>query len=133
MTHFIIPAKTYVALGVTAVFDLLAMITSEQMATWFQIGTLLGIAAVAFMNRIDARKSLVITTKTAEVTEAIHALSNSAMLAQLRIVWLQAKRISEMTKQQVDMDIAAEAEKAYLEHEKKQSAIDAGKTGHVGI
>lgn len=124
MTHLLVPAKTTVVLGIAAALDFLAIITSDQIATWFQIGTLLGIAAVAFMNRLDARKSLAITTKTAQVTDQIHTLSNSAMSAQLRIVWLQARRIADMTKEKVDIDIATEAERAYNEHQAKQAKVD---------
>jgi len=132
MTQLIVPAKSWAVLAITAVLDVLAMITSEQLATWFQLGTLLGICAVAFLNQINASKSLKVAAKTAEVTDKIHTLSNSSMQAQLRIVWLQAKRIAEMTKAKVDIDIASEAEKAYLDHQAKQAVVDSGDTGHTG-
>jgi len=83
-----------------------------------QLGTLFGIAYVAFKNR-----------QSAMVVKEIHTLSNSAMAAQLRIVWLQAKRISELTKAQPDLDIANEAERVYLDHQAKQSLVDSEKPG----
>jgi len=135
MIHFIAHSKIPIVLSVTGLLDFLAMITTEQVSTWFQLGTLLGIAVVGFLNRLDARKVLALaadtarmTAKTSDTTDKIHALSNSSMAAQLRIVWLQANRIAEMTKSKADVDIASEAKLAYDEHQKKQAMVDADTT-----
>lgn len=86
-----------------------------------QLGTLAGIAYVAFKNQ-----------QSAKVVKEIHTLSNSNMAAQLRIVWLQAKRIADLTKTAPDLDIAKEAERIYLDHVAKQALIDSGKSGTPG-
>ena len=122
MTHHILITKSDAILATTGLLNFVAMLTSEQISTWFQFGTMLGIVVIAFMNRMDSR----ILKQTADTTDKIHTLSNSSMGAQLRIVMLQAKRIAEMTKAQPDLDIAGEAERAYQQHQEKQAVVDAG-------
>jgi len=74
-----------------------------------QVGTLLAVAATAFMNRWHAQK-------TEKITGQIHTLVNSNMEVQLRVNWLQARRIADLTKLPSDISLADEAEKLYNQH-----------------
>jgi hypothetical protein len=130
----VLHAKTAALAGIAGT-NLMAMVTTEHISSAFQFGTMLGIVLLAFMQRMDARKALALaiatkatTDQTRDTTDKIHVLSNSAMEAQLRIVWLQAKRIADMTKKKADRDVATEAEKLYNEHVLKQKAVDAQKS-----
>ena len=87
MTHHIFITKTGVTIAATGLLNLGAMIAREDISTYLQFGTMLGLIYLGF-----------VSAKTAKTTNQIHVLSNSNMEAQLRIVMLQAKRISEMTK-----------------------------------
>jgi len=115
MTHHIFITKTGVTIAATGLLNLGAMIAREDISTYLQFGTMLGLIYLGF-----------VSAKTAKTTNQIHVLSNSNMEAQLRIVMLQAKRISEMTKAKPDIDIANEAERAYEEHKAKQAVVDSG-------
>jgi len=88
--------------------------TTEQITS---LGTVLGIVAVAIMNRIDAKKA-------AKIASNIHTLVNSNMGVQLRVNWLQARRIADMTKLPSDIELANEAERLYNQHQLKQAQID---------
>lgn len=114
--------------------------SAEQLKTWTELGTVIGVFAVAIMARVDAYRAskqrkevLAVTKSTAETTDAIHVLSNSNMEAQLRVVWLQAKQIADLLKQSgqpstIAEEVAKEAERAYNEHRAKQAAVDNLKT-----
>jgi hypothetical protein len=58
--------------------------------------------------------------------EKNHALSNSAMGAQLLVAKVALARIAEMTKEQGDIDAAELAANLYADHQAKQAAIDSG-------
>jgi len=81
------------------------------------IGTIAGIVAVAIMNRLDARKAH-------KIAGDIHTLVNSQMGVQLRVNWLQARRIADMTKLPSDIELAIEAEKLYNAHVIRQAKVD---------
>ncbi len=82
-----------------------------------QCGTLLAVAVAGFMNRWYAKKAT-------KVSDKIHMLVNSNMEVQLRVNWLQARRIADMTKLPSDIALAEEAEKLYNRHKIKDSAAN---------
>jgi hypothetical protein len=54
----------------------------------------------------------------------IHTLVNSGMSEQKRINMLLAKRVAKMTGDALDLKVADDAERIYMEHEAKQSVVD---------
>jgi hypothetical protein len=91
--------------------------TTEQIQAFTGFGTMIGLIIVGIMNRLDARKA-------ATIAGNIHTLVNSNMGVQLRVNWLQARRIADMTKLPSDIQLADEAEKLYNDHIFKQASID---------
>jgi hypothetical protein len=54
----------------------------------------------------------------------IHTLVNSGMSEQKRINMLLAKRVAKMTGDPLDLKVAEDAERIYMEHEAKQAVVD---------
>lgn len=62
--------------------------------------------------------------KLAVVADATHALTNSAMLGQLRLTYVAFQRIADLTKEEADMRAADEAKRLYDEHKSQQDKVD---------
>lgn len=59
-----------------------------------------------------------------KVADATHILVNSNMGTQLKLTAVALRRIANQSKYKEDEDAAALAEKAYAEHQMKQSIVD---------
>jgi hypothetical protein len=83
----------------------------------------------------DVKDTLVNTTAATDTKldgivktgNAVHALVNSAMSAQLQVNAAIARRLAGITGEKGDGEAADAAEKAYATHEAKQRSIDAGR------
>lgn len=67
----------------------------------------------------------------AKVADATHKLTNSNMGVQLRISAVQARRISDLTRDKADALAAIEAETLLLEHQTNQDRVDEKYPGGV--
>lgn len=63
---------------------------------------------------------------SARTGDATHALVNSAMIRQLQLHAVMARRMAEITGEQADRDAAVAAEQAYEQQKMKQATLDAG-------
>ncbi len=90
---------------------------AAQINAYSNIGLCFGIVLVGFLSKLDAYKATKVRNK-------IHTLVNGNLQAQLRIIWLQADRIADITKEKTDRIIADEAKSIYENHKRKQEEID---------
>jgi hypothetical protein len=73
----------------------------------------------------EARTTLDNTNqRTDKKLDSIHTLVNSAMARQMQITCTALKRLADMTGKIEDADAAAEAQRIYDEHLKKQGVVD---------
>lgn len=113
------------------------MIAAMNGGDWVQIITAIGVVAGVLMAKFDAIAATRARDKLAKVTdaklEAVHGLVNSAMSAQLKTNASLARRVSDLTREPADKQVAEEAEQASLTHEAAQRDIDTKKKADLDL
>lgn len=118
MTH-LVQIKTSVVLAVAASANV--VIAAVERVNWGALGTGLAVAFIAFMQVWQQAQA----KRREGKLNQVHQLVNSNFGAQLRITYLQAQRIANLTKDPQDAAVATEAHRLWEEHVAKQAKVDA--------
>ena len=94
---------------------------------WVSLLTPMAVGVSIVYQRMNSKKVKTAlqeaTVKSNNKLNVIHGLVNGSMAEQKRVVMMQAKRIAELTNSPADHALALNAERSYIEQQKRQDAL----------